>query len=293
MTTVQELYIEGHKLVALRLDASTSGTPVILFHGITASVYFWTPDLVAPFKKLGPCYALSLPGHYPASFPENFSQKALTAETIARILASAIHQLVGEQPVILVGHSTGGFSVLDIAIYAPDMPRSVISISGFTHGRWTGFLGIYQWLARKGPAGQALFKAIFRLGHMRAVYRGVSRFYAADARNLNAYPYFDTAIEQSHPYFRKLSFDAMVQYFTVMPDIDITAQLNRLSVPTLVLTGDEDPIVPPAQSRLIARQVASADLGIVKKAGHFPFYENPTGYQTALESWLEQHEQKG
>jgi len=51
--------------------------------------------------------------------------------------------------------------------------------------------------------------------------------------------------------------------------------------------------VPPAQSRLIARQVASADLGIVKKAGHFPFYENPTGYQTALESWLEQHEQKG
>ncbi len=71
MTQLQELHSEGHKLAALSFNPEQAGCPVILLHGIIASVHFWSPDLVAPFLKLGPCYALSLPGHYPAAFPSS------------------------------------------------------------------------------------------------------------------------------------------------------------------------------------------------------------------------------
>jgi pimeloyl-ACP methyl ester carboxylesterase len=289
MTTAKEMQIEGHKLVTLSFNPDTPGSPIILLHGIIASVHFWSPDLLAPYTRYGPCYALSLPGHYPAAFPSNFSQDSLTAEMIAHTLTAAIRQLVGDQPVILVGHSTGGFAALDIAIHAPKVPQGVISISGFAHGLWTGWLGMYQWLARQGWPGQLLFRSLFKLGHIRTMYRATARFYAANPRQLMAYPHFEQMIDSGVTYFRQLALDAMVKYFAVMPNIDVGSLLTRIVVPTLVLTGDCDPIAPPSQSHLIAKQVLSAELAVVREAGHFPFFEKPDEYQLAIDGWLRQH----
>jgi pimeloyl-ACP methyl ester carboxylesterase len=53
-----------------------------------------------------------------------------------------------------------------------------------------------------------------------------------------------------------------------------------------VLSGDSDPIVPPAQSHLIAEKVPRADLVVLKGAGHFPSVESPAEYQQAVSEWL-------
>jgi pimeloyl-ACP methyl ester carboxylesterase len=78
----------------------------------------------------------------------------------------------------------------------------------------------------------------------------------------------------------------MVQYFAVMPDMDISPLLPRITAPTLVLTGDSDPIVPPAQSHRIAEKVPHADLVVLKGAGHFPSVESPAEYQQVVSEWL-------
>lgn len=287
MTISQELQIEGHKLVALTFNSDRKGPPVILFHGIIASVHFWTPDLLAPFLKLGPCYVLSLPGHYPAVFPRDFSRSSLTADTLARILTCAIRQLVGLTPSILVGHSTGGFVALNIAAHTPEIVRNVISISGFAQGRWTGLLGMYQHLARSGKSGQWLFNALFRLGQVESIYGATARFYVADATKLAAYPNIRQTIYENYKVFGRLSLADIIHYFAVMPEIDICEQLPQIRVPTLILTGDSDPIVPSEQSRLIKRQVSTGKLVVLKKVGHFPFFESPNEYQMALNEWIE------
>ena len=99
MNALTHHQVEGHTLVVRTLDAQTDGPPVVCLHGITASVFFWTPSQVAPFTDLGPCYALSLPGHYPAIFPAEFSEQALTAEHITDVLAQALRAHVGDFPV--------------------------------------------------------------------------------------------------------------------------------------------------------------------------------------------------
>ena len=69
------------------------------------------------------------------------------------------------------------------------------------------------------------------------------------------------------------------------------AQLTQIQAPTLVMTGDCDPIVPLEQSHVIAQKVAQAQLALIKGAGHFPFFECPADYQAKLKAWVGRYAQ--
>ena len=135
MPDLCEFNVEGQRLAALPINPGASGEPVILLHGITASVYTWQVNPWPVILEQGPCYALSLPGHYPAQFPPGFRREQLTAEMMARVLTATIRQLAGDRPVTLIGHSTGGFAALDIAAHTPEIAARVVSIAGFARGR--------------------------------------------------------------------------------------------------------------------------------------------------------------
>jgi pimeloyl-ACP methyl ester carboxylesterase len=288
MSEVRTLHIDGHILGALALNApDTPGHPVILLHGIGGSMRFWGPDHTPAFLEQGPCYALTLPGHYPAAFPPDFETEQLTAEMMARVLAGAISELVGDQSVTLAGMSTGGFAALAIAIFAPDLARRVISISGFCQGRWTGSLGVYQWLARHGPVGRAFFKVGYPIGRISpGVALFLCRSFAADVKAMYAYPHFRTLTYAAYPDFKRLNLSSMADYFEVMPDIDISNLLPSIDVPTLVLAGDCDPIVPPDQARLISQLIPGSELVMIEGCGHLLFAERPAEYQQAVGDWL-------
>lgn len=283
----QEIDIEGHRLAAALLQPHDSGIPVFFLHGIGGSIYFWTPEEAALFREIGPCYSLSLPGHFPAAFPPHFSPSALTAEGIARHLSRAMQEIVGERRALWVGHSTGGFAALCLGLYAPEAVAGIVSIAGFARGRWIGALGFNQWLVRRGPIGRALFKKVYRLGGLnRAVYRLFWRIYVHDPGALYRYPGFDAVIDGTFPCLQKLDLEAMATYFEVMPDLDITPHLSKINLPACVIVGDKDPIVPAGQSALIADKIPGSRLAVIPGCGHLPFFERPAAYRQAVESWL-------
>ena len=284
----QFLQIGKHQLAATCLNLGTPGEPVILLHGITSSIYAWAiqpPYVLAQ----GPCYSLSLPGHFPATFPADLPPEALTAEMIAHVLIAAIRELVGDRPVTLIGHSTGGFAALAVAAYAPDMARRVVSVCGFAQGRWTGALGLYQKLVRRGTPGRAVYKTLYKLaGLSPTLLTTAMRIYVADRHAFYAHPGLPDLIHKAYPAFKQLDLDVMVRYFDRMPDIDISDCLPRITASALALTGDRDPTVPPAQSRLIAAQISQSSLVMLSGAGHFPFLERPAEYHQQLSAWLTQ-----
>lgn len=287
MTILQEIYVDGHKLAALKLNSKTAGIPVILLHGVTLSINVWRTDPFFETYEAGPCYALSLPGHYPATFPPAFSQKMLTVKMFVEVLTKAICQLVGDQPVILVGHSTGGFSVLALAACNPHLAHGVISLAGFAQGNWIGFYGLQQKIARCGAIGRLVFKVLFQAGVIHcALYRQAWRVVLYDKPAYFSYPKLNTLIENTYFYAKQLDWQAMSYYFSMMPDIDITPMLSGIMAPTLVVTGDKDPTVPSSQATLIARHVPHSELVVVAGAGHMLFVENPSAYTRILSAWL-------
>lgn len=291
MRNFDEIYVEGHKLIVHPINPAQFGPPIYLFHGIHTSISFWSPELLAPFREFGPCYLVSLPGHYPASFPEHFNARQLTPELLARLLTAVIQHTTGDQKAILVGHSTGGFAILNIAAHAPELVKSVISISGFAHGKWTGLLGKYQWLARQGKIGRVLFKQCFKFAYLRPVYKATAPLYCAKYNSMSNYPYTDKVIDNGNKILKQLSLDQLIQYFEAMPNINITPQLRKIQQPALILTGSQDPIVAPEQSRLICQQIPTAELIEIDQVGHLPFFEAPQIYNQAIKTFLAKQRQ--
>ena len=280
-----ELDIQGHKLAALRLDSKPYGRPIILLHGLAQSLNAWRADPV--FPKLGPCIALSLPGHFPAAFPPGFRADELTAELIAELLGAAIRQLVGErQPVLVAGFSTGGFAALALAATQPALVAQAVSIAGFAQGRWRGALGPFQWLARHGALTSAIFDLTVKSLGRPSLYPTIWRQGCANPRAFDAYPDRQGFLENTCADYAQLDWAAMRTYYRAMADMDISAWLPRVAAPTLILTGDRDPYIPFAQPQLLAARIPHAELAVISGAGHLLFAERPEEYRQKLEGWL-------
>ncbi len=70
--------------------------------------------------------------------------------------------------------------------------------------------------------------------------------------------------------------------------IDVADQLTAVSQPALVLTGDGDAIVPPADSERLADALPNADYVVLANCGHVPQEECPAQFADAVAAWLEQ-----
>ncbi|KIC12936.1 alpha/beta hydrolase [Leisingera sp. ANG-M1] len=67
---------------------------------------------------------------------------------------------------------------------------------------------------------------------------------------------------------------------------DQQATMRRVHVPTLVLGGAHDTLVPPARHELLAQLIPDAKVEILPDAGHFPVLEDPDSVNRALLHWL-------
>jgi 3-oxoadipate enol-lactonase len=67
---------------------------------------------------------------------------------------------------------------------------------------------------------------------------------------------------------------------------DSTPLLSQVAVPTLVVTGDEDELIPVDESRAIATAVKGASLVVIPRAGHLSNLEQPDAFNNALNAFL-------
>ena len=67
---------------------------------------------------------------------------------------------------------------------------------------------------------------------------------------------------------------------------DSTPLLAQVTVPTLVVTGDEDELIPIDESRAIAAAVRGATLVVIPHAGHLSNLEQPAAFNDALTAFL-------
>lgn len=67
---------------------------------------------------------------------------------------------------------------------------------------------------------------------------------------------------------------------------DSTPSLREISVPTLILCGEEDLLTPVSDSQAMQKAIAGATLAVIPKVGHLSNLEDPLAYNDALRSFL-------
>lgn len=197
--------------------------------------------------------------------------------------ADALRHHLGEEQILLLGHSYGAFLALEYAVRHPDRLRGLILVSATPAVDYV-------------PEALARAEARATPGQMEALMNMLSGPVQDDETFreswLRVLPvYFQDYDER---YGRELDRDARYSaaaYYHAfghcVPEYDVRPHLSGIAVPTLVLSGRHDWLAPPdlgAQRLLDA--IPGARGVVFERSGHFPFVEEPERVITTIREWL-------
>ncbi|MEV7343460.1 alpha/beta hydrolase [Streptomyces sp. NPDC093544] len=227
------------------------GTPVVFVHGLSDSWWSFEPLLRRlPASLHG--YAPTQRGHGDADRPPD----GYTPEDFASDLVAFL-DAVGIDRALLVGSSSGGVQARIVAGSHPDR------ISGLV------LLGVPATLADK-PAALRLREAVD--GFSGAVPRQfVEDLMAGTVADGVARGLIETMIDES------LKVPARVWQETLrgLLESDLRATLAGILVPTLVIWGDQDDILPRSDQQVILDAVFGSRLLVYEGASHVVHWEQP------------------
>lgn len=192
--------------------------------------------------------------------------------TVAELAADAA-RLIDELElgaVTWIGLSMGGMVGQELALRHPEKVQALV-LANTTSG--------YPAEARAGWEQRI---AGVRAGGLEAIVDG------ALLRWFHAGFHADQPQAVAHWRARVLACDAAayVACCEAIRDVDTTARLPRIAVPTLVIAGALDQGTPPEMARTIAQAIPGARLVVLPDASHLSVLEQPAAFIQALDDWL-------
>lgn len=254
------------------LQSGQPGQPALLFlHGSGPGVTAGS-NWRAVMEGLGEgfhCIAPDILGFGDSSFPDPQPQ-GFKANAEVRI--DALLELVdvlGLEKVTLVGNSMGGMYSLRIAQLRPDLvERMVLMGSGGMPGLTPtpDLVKLVTWF--DDPSVEAMADLLLRFVHDKTAFGPKVEEIAAERMEIVRRP----EVEASHR-----GMFAAGEMLSFTPE-----ELARLHVPTLVVHGRQDVIVPLEGSYYLADHLPRADLYVLNECGHWTQVEQATRFCTIL-----------
>ena len=224
-----------------------------LIHGACGSSRSWGGQ-ISPLDRKINVAAPDLPGHGQAAGPP-----LNRLEDMAAFVIRALEGLPVSGPVVLGGVSLGGAVAMKAALIRPDLVRALVLIS--TSARFNHHGEMIERIRRGRRGARADFEAGLFSEWSGPALMAVSRDILSRARA----EVFQADLEAGS-------------------GIDLRADLGRIRVPALVLTGREDRLIPPARARELAAALPGGEFKIIEKAGHLLMAER---YQEVNQAVLE------
>jgi len=264
--------------VTLYYEETGSGSPVVLVHEYADDLRGWEPQL----RHLGRRHraiAYNARGYPPSDVPPDPSSysQARAADDIAAVLDH-----LGLEKAHVVGLSMGGFATLHFGFRHPHRALS-LCVGGCGYGAEPAQRERFRAEADAIVAairtdGMAAFAGRYAYGPTRVQFenkdpRGFAEFRAAFAE---------------HDPVGAANTQLGVQ--RERPSLyELTGEMARLTVPTLIVTGDEDwPCLAPAL--LMKQTIPTAALAVMPNCGHGINREDPDGYNRILGDFIAQVE---
>jgi pimeloyl-ACP methyl ester carboxylesterase len=255
--------------VKLYYEETGSGIPLVFVHEFAGDWRSWEPQLRF-FGRYYRCITYSARGYPPSDIPESVEQfsQARAADDIAAVLKG-----LGIDKAHVAGLSMGGFATLHFGFRHAAMARSLV-VAGCGYGaepdRRESFRRECEQSAALIDGGMASAAAKYAIGPTRVQYQN------KDPRGWQEFA------AQLAEHSAKGSANTMRGVQMRRPSLwELVEDMKRLTVPTLVVTGDEDePCLEPGL--LMKRSIPSAGLVVLPKAGHTINLEDPDAFNRAL-----------
>jgi pimeloyl-ACP methyl ester carboxylesterase len=255
------------------------GQPVfILMHGFGASLYSWH-EVVGPWTEIGRVVAFDRPAFGLTERPDLSQwqgQNPYSPEFQVELLVGLMDAL-GVEQAILVGNSAGGTVAVNTALTYPDRVQALVLVDA----------SIYQ-----GGGSPVWMRLLLRTPQMRRLGPWITRSIADRGEGIIETAWHDPSriddatIEGYRLPLQVNDWDRALWEFTLASrDLDLDERLDEIRMPVLVITGDDDRIVPTELSLRLAEDIQGAELVVITDCGHVPHEECPLEFMAAVEAF--------
>ena len=273
VTHIEHCY--HHRLGLSYLTAGEEGPAIVFLHGWGAFKELWWSTL----RDLGRdyrCFAIDMPGH-----GESRLGQADQIERIATLVADFCADL-GLTAIILVGHSMGGSVAVEVTLRYPHLVRRLALIDAAVDAyRMPTYTRLYLLPAIGWP--------VFR------ITQAIGRAFRPIGQRI---PH-DHGGGWIRPWVRRASYLATFDpegLYRILRSLFATRadeRLQQIRVPTLVLTGQFDSLVPPSHARRLAQVIPGARYVVLPASIHNPMDEQPGAFTRALRAFLSDDDEDG
>ncbi|MCA6449979.1 MAG: alpha/beta hydrolase [Chitinophagaceae bacterium] len=247
--------------------------PLVLIHGTSSSLFTWDSTVLL----LGAQHRIirfDLPGFaLTGPQPERDYSMALYTRFVDSVLLR-----LGVAKCVLGGNSLGGSIVWQYAVQYPAKVQKLILVDaggyvpkermdlplGFRLAKMPVVNNLVKWITPK----QLVRKSV------EDVYGNKKRV-SDDLVNL----YSDMTLRAGNR-------QALIDRMQLGLGEDASAQIRTLSLPTLIVWGDQDRLIPPSNATLFHRDIRGSELHILKGIGHVPMEEAPQDFVRILAPFL-------
>ncbi len=282
---------KGHSLVVDHPQnlAERPGPVWMFIHGIAVCSAYWAPLMPAKFREEAAWVSVSLPVHAPSFGPKGFSRRDVTPELFNNLNGAVLDQLLPKRDVVIVGHSTGGFAGLCLALDRPERVRGVISMGGFADGKWVGLEGDMQKMARKEKLGffgpTALRLTAWLTTRWPWLHARAASMFAYDKRAFLRDKPSKLALAAMRQDARGQDQDQLIEFFAGIRDVDIWSQISNIKQPVLVFTGEFDPVIPAEKTHRLAKTLPNSELLLYPGVGHMVMNERRDDFWRDIIAW--------
>jgi pimeloyl-ACP methyl ester carboxylesterase len=270
---IELLDVEVHYKIA------GAGEPVfILLHGFGSSEFSWQVifDEIASF---GTVIAYDRPAFGLTERPLAWEGHNPYGPDFQVDLVLAIMDAFSFERAILVGNSAGGAIAMNAYLQAPERIEALALVDPAVYA---------------GGGTPTLLRPLLRLPQF-------SRLGPLFTRNIRNWG-LDFAASAWHDpskitaeiwegYTRLLQVDnwdiALWELTKASRASNLPNQLNEFRLPVLVITGDDDRIVPTADSIRLAAELPTAELMVIENCGHVPHEECPDEFMSAFSNFIQ------
>lgn len=244
-TTVGRIFYAGR---------GAGGPAVLCLHGAGGSHRHWS-RLLAGLGDRARLAAPDLPGHGRSAPPGRASVAAYADVAVALLDA------LGLERAIVVGHSMGAATALELACARPDRVAGLILAGASARLRVLPAL-IAGLAEAPAPTIDALVGMLYAAAPPEQLAAA-----AADYRTCDPLVFRDD--------------------FLACDGWDIRARLGAVAAPALIFSGDADRLTPPKLAEELRAGLPRAELVALPGCGHLPMVERPDEMLAAICGWLD------
>lgn len=253
----------------LWVDRRGDGPEVLLIAGLGDPAEAWEAQL----DGLADRYRLTAFDNRGAG-RSALGDRPLTPASMADDAASVL-DAVDVRAAHVTGFSMGTAIAQELALRRPERVRSLVLVSAYARpdALFRSQLEFWRWLPEGAPSERAFFEAFFTWVYTPRAHADGS---------------VDQIVEESLAFPHKASLEGFQAQVDVCSAHDTADRLGEIAVPTLVLAGDQDVILPPRLGQEVAERIPGAALEVLPEQAHQPFQESPDMFNARVDSfWRE------